>query len=62
MKPKLLIRKDPIEELSEHICDNLCKYPIADITQEELNEKCESCILNRIESLTLAERNKKCQN
>lgn len=62
MKPKLLIRKDPIEELTEHICDKLCKYPIADITQEELNEKCESCILNRIESLTLAERNKKCQN
>lgn len=62
MKPKSLIRKDPIEELTEHICDNLCKYPVADITQDELGEKCRSCILNRIESLTLAERNKKCLN
>lgn len=56
MEPKSLIRKDPIEELTEHICDNLCKYPVADITQEELDEKCRSCILNRIESIALAER------
>lgn len=57
-----LIRKDPIEELTEHICDNLCKYPVADITQDELDEKCEACIFNRIESLTLAERSKECLN
>lgn len=56
MKSKSLIRKDPMEELSEYICDKLCKYPVADITQDELDEICESCILNRIESLTLAER------
>lgn len=62
MKPKSLICKDPIEELTKHVCDNLCKYSVVDITQEELNEKCESCILNRIESLTLAERNKECLN
>lgn len=62
MKPKSLICKDPIEELTEHICDNLCKYPVSDITQEELSKKCHSCILNRIESLTLAERNKECLN
>ena len=56
MEPKSLIRKDPIEELTEHICDNLCKYPVADITHEEHDEKCRSCILNRIESFALAER------
>lgn len=56
MKPKSLIRKDPIEELTEHICDKLCKYPVSDITQDELDKKCQSCIVNRIESLTLAER------
>lgn len=38
MKPKSLIRKDPIEELTEHICNSLCKYPVADITQEELDK------------------------
>ncbi len=56
VKPKSLIRKDPIEELTEHICDNLCKYPVSDITQDELDEKCQSCILNRIEGLILSER------
>lgn len=56
MEPKSLIRKDPIEELTEHICDSLCKFLLADITQDELDEKCEACILNRVESLTLAER------
>ena len=56
MKTKLSIRKDPIEELTEHICDNLCKFPISDITQAELDKKCSTCILNRIESLTLVER------
>lgn len=56
MEPKSLIRKDPIEELTEHICDSLCKFPLADITQDELDEKCEACILNRIESIALAER------
>lgn len=56
MKSKLSIRKDPKEELTEYICDNLCKYPVSDITQDELDEKCSTCILNRIESLTLSER------
>jgi len=56
MSTKLSIRKDPKEELTEHICDNLCKYPVSDITQDELDEKCSTCILNRIESLTLSER------
>lgn len=57
MNQKSLIRKDPIEELTEHICDKLCKYPVADITQDELDDICENCILNRIENLALAEGN-----
>ena len=56
MKTKSLIRKDPIEELTEHMCNALCKYPVSDITQAELDEKCSTCILNRIESVTLVER------
>lgn len=50
-----LIHKDPIEELTEYICDNLCKYPASNITQDELDDICENCILNRIESLVLAD-------
>lgn len=57
MNQKSLIRKDPIEELTEYICDKLCKYPVADITQDELDDICENCILNRIENLALAEGN-----
>lgn len=52
----ILIRKDPIEELTENICDNICKYPVSDITQDELDEKCRDCILNRIENVVFAER------
>ncbi len=51
-----LTRKDPKEELTENICDNICKYPVSDITQDELDEKCEHCIVNRIVEVVLAER------
>ncbi|MCI9641240.1 MAG: hypothetical protein HFJ98_00370 [Eubacterium sp.] len=51
-----LIRKDPKEELTEHICDNICKYSNSDLTQSELDEKCERCIVNRIVDVVLEER------
>ncbi len=51
-----LIRKDPKEELTEHICDNICKYSNSDLTQDEIDEKCEHCIVNRIVEVVLAER------
>lgn len=51
-----LIRRNPVEELTENICDNICKYPESDLTQDEMNGKCRDCILNRIEDLTLYER------
>lgn len=51
-----LIRKNPVEELTEEICDNLCKYPVSDMTQDELDEKCERCIVNRIVEVVLTKR------
>lgn len=51
-----LLRKDPKEELTENICDNICKYPVSDITQDELDEKCRDCIVNRIVDVVLVER------
>lgn len=54
-----LIRKDPKEELTENICDHICKHPVSDITQDELDEKCEHCIVNRIVDVVLAERGRK---
>lgn len=51
-----LIRKDPKEELTENICDNICKYSNSDLTQDEFDEKCEHCIVNRIVDVVLAER------
>lgn len=51
-----LLRKDPKEELTENICDKICKYPVSDITQDELDEKCENCIVNRIESVVLVDK------
>ena len=51
-----LIRKDPKEELTENICDNICKHPVSDITQDELDEKCEHCIVNRIVTVELVDK------
>lgn len=51
-----LLRKDPKEELTEHICDNICKHSVSDLTQDEIDEKCEHCIVNRIQDVVLAER------
>ena len=50
-----LIRKNPVEELTEEICDNLCKYPVSDMTHDEIDEKCKSCIINRIVDVSLAD-------
>lgn len=52
----ILIRKDPKEELTENICDHICKYSNSDLTQDEFDEKCEHCIVNRIQDVVLAER------
>lgn len=50
-----LIRRNPVEELTEEICNNICKYSMSDLIQDEINEKCRDCILNRIEDVVLAE-------
>ena len=50
-----LLRKNPKEELTENICDNICKYPNSDLTQSEIEEKCENCIINRIVDVSLAD-------
>ena len=51
-----LLRKNPKEELTEHICDNICKYSNSDLTQSEIDKKCEHCIVNRIVDVALTER------
>lgn len=51
-----LLRKDPKEELTENICDNICKYPNSDLTQSEIEEKCERCIVNRIAEVVLVDK------
>ena len=51
-----LLRKDPKEELTENICDKICKYSNSDLTQDELDEKCEHCIVNRIVTVVLVDQ------
>lgn len=51
-----LLRKNPKEELTENICDNICKYQNSDLTQSEIDKKCESCIINRIAEVALVDK------
>lgn len=51
-----LIRKDPKEELTENICDHICKYSNLDLTQDEIDKKCEHCIVNRIVDVVLVDK------
>ena len=35
------------EELAEKICDEYCRFPYI-CTQEQMDEKCENCVLNHL--------------
>lgn len=37
-----------LEELAERICEEYCRWPQECKEQDELDEKCEACPLNRL--------------
>lgn len=43
-----MLDKTAVEELQENFCDNFCKYPHICGSQEDLEDKCNSCPLNMI--------------
>lgn len=37
-----------LDEILKDVCENICRYAREDLTQEELDERCESCPLCRL--------------
>lgn len=41
--------EDETENIKSHICDNICRFAVdCNLTQDELDEHCESCIVDKI--------------
>ena len=34
-----------LESAMEHICDHLCRYPLANMSEDALNERCDMCLV-----------------
>lgn len=44
-----LLKQDETEDIKSHICDDICRFANdCSITQEELDEHCANCIVDRI--------------
>ena len=43
---RVMALKDEAEDMAAYVCDRLCRYPREITEQEELDEVCESCLLN----------------
>lgn len=45
------------EDMKSHICDDLCRFANDfDITQDELDEHCENCIVDQIRKIEMRQR------
>lgn len=52
-----------VEEMMEHICDNLCKHPIQHgITQEQLEDICAGCAMGKFVCEILNTHNRAIEN
>ncbi len=45
--------QEKVEELTEKLCDNYCRFPIEVIDQDELDNICMKCPLNEITEVLL---------
>lgn len=50
---KSLLKEDPTENFKETVCDELCRYPREASSQDDLDDICENCILNRVKKVEL---------
>lgn len=48
MGKTITLDKDRINEVTEAICDEYCKWPFNTETQADLNKICDNCPLNNI--------------
>lgn len=50
-------KQDMTEDMKSHICDDLCRFANDfDITQDELDEHCENCIVDQIRKIEMRQR------
>lgn len=45
-----------IKKIKEEMCDDYCKLPYAAVDEEELQELCKYCPLNKLEEVTISDR------
>ncbi len=51
---KSLLKEDPTEKFKETVCDEICLHKQFSIyTKEEIDNKCENCILTRVKKVEL---------
>ena len=50
---KSLLKEDPTEKFKETVCDAICRFPREALSEDELDDICESCILNRTKKVEL---------
>lgn len=44
----LYVADGDIDQVKAEMCDKYCRYPVDNITQEQLDEICEGCPFNRV--------------
>lgn len=50
---KSLLKEAPTEKFKETVCDEICRHPWEATFQEDLDDRCEDCILNRVKKVEL---------
>lgn len=52
-KQQSLLKQDPTEKFKATVCDDICRLPSVVSSQEELDDICEDCILNKVKKVEL---------
>lgn len=50
-----LLKQDPTESFKETVCDHLCRFPRELHSQDELDEICENCIVDKVKKVEVSE-------
>ena len=52
-KKQSLLKQDSTEKFKEKVCDEICRHPWEASSQEDLDDRCEDCILNKVKKVEL---------
>lgn len=54
-KGNILSENDETEKMKSVICDNLCRHSMMQISQEELDNFCSECPLNKVKRIEVGQ-------